>query len=765
MTYQKGRQAFSTNCQDMFSLDHLKCGADTSTGRSRFALRLCTVLLIGSLGIGAVACSGSKDQGAPAPVAGSGNAAQDSSLEDDGVFTEESSPYERGASLLDDYYKQKYNKRERAAVVNGVKELLPSYDEKQAEQAVNTVLGYHYIVYHQTVNHNLLNNHAVARQVEAQLKDICTTLDVPFEPMWAIVSWENSGDVSKVSFANAAGLGQMTPGAIETAHAFGKAKAEEWQLESARLRTSEAREDKIKAERLDKAAKLADCVERHQALADKNQLKDERLLVDCNLEDSVLFFKYLLAKYGERTDLAISAYHNGVVNNDDVIYAYLRREKELELDAETDPNRVGLLEALELYDLKYLDLWNNVYTREILCGLRTVYGDKVNAENASLALGDESDLYLWKIVASYVGLKSGDNFVRTLQSRYDLPLDLCEVRGLPVYDSSEKLAEGLKNNWLCLVDSSKFKNCGVDVPFAEKVVQKVSQAKAADKAKAKGVKVDKAQKPEVKEVIPELSPEVKAQCWYASPELYGYLANLQRRFISSSGNPNVKLPLQTLSGAWSIDKNQSACKADSMDTHYRAVAADLNLSKLPAVHSKILEKLILEDFLLDTIYIKRAEGNIIHLVLNPRCGSYFIKNYVEYVSPHGKIAKALEQASNREAAEAKEAAEREAAKESANPQYSHQMARERERQKKREAEKLDAEAKTREAVQSRASALKRRSGKKDTTQEPVEKIPDGEEAEEELLAIPDEPINDGGVKGMPQGRQQSKHADDGVYDF
>lgn len=750
----------------MFSLDNLKGRANIATGRSRFALRLCTVLLIGSLGIGATACSGSKNQEAPAPVTGSGAAAQDSSLEEEGVFTEDSSPYERGASLLGDYYKQKYNKRERAAVVNGVKDLLPSYDAEQAEQAVNTILGYHYIVYHQTANHNLLDNHAVARQVEAQLKDICTTLDVPFDPVWAIVSWENSGDVSKVSFANAAGLGQMTPGAIETAHAFGQARAEEWRLEAARLRTSEVREDKVKAERLERAAKLADCAERHQALAEKNRLKDERLLVDCNLEDSVLFFKYLLAKYGERVDLAISAYHNGVINNDDVIYAYLNREKELELSAQTDPNRVGLLEALKLYDLKYIDLWNSVYTREILCGLRTVYGDKVNSENSSLALGDESDLYPWKIVASYVGLKSGENFVRTLQNRYDLPLDLCEVRGLPIYDSSEKLSEGLKNNWLCLVEAAKFKNCGVDVPLAEKVTPKVSQAKAADKAKAKGDQVDKAKKTPVKEVTPKLSPEVKAQCWYAAPELYGYLANLQQRFVAASGNPNVKLPLQTLSGAWSIGKSQSACPADSIDTHYRAVAADLNLAKLPAVHSQILEKLVLEDFLLDTIYIKRAKGNVIHLVLNPRCGNYFIKNYVQYVSPHGKIAKALEQASDREAAQAKEAAEREAAKESANPQYSHQMARERERQKRLEAEKLDAEAKTREAVQSRASALKRRSGKKDAdVQAPLEKLPENEEAEEELLAIPDEPISDSAGKGFPSRGQQNKKADDGVYDF
>ena len=750
----------------MFSLDHLKREFDICVGGGRFALKLCTVLLIGSLGIGATACSGSKDQSAPAPVAGSGASDKDSSLDDDEVFTEESSPYERGASLLDDYYKQKYNKRERAAVVNGVKELLPSYDEEQAEQAVNTILGYHYIVYHQTTRHNLLDNHAVARQVEAQLKEICTTLDTPFEPIWAIVSWENSGDVSKVSFANAAGLGQMTEGAMETAHAFGKAKADEWRLEAARLRTSEVREDKIKAERLERAAKLADCEERHQDLTEKNRLKDERLMVDCNLEDSVLFFKYLLSKYKERVDLAISAYHNGMVNNDDIIYAYLRREKELNLDAETDPNRVGLLEALDLYDLKYIDLWNNVFTREMLCGLRTVYGDKVNDENASLALGDESDLYLWKVIASYVGLKSGENFVRTLQGRYDLPLDLCEVRGLPTYDSAEKLTEGLKDNWLCSVDPSKFKNCGVDVPLAEKVVQKVSQAKAADKAKAKGDKADKVKKPEVKEVVPELSSEIKAQCWYASPELYGYLAGLQQRFISASGNSNVKLPLQTLSGAWAIDKNQNACKADSMDTHLRAVAADLDLNKLPAVHRQILEKLILQDFLLDTIYIKRADGNVIHLVLNPRCGKYFIRNYVDYVSPQGKIAKALEQASNREAVEAKEAAEREAAKESANPQYSHKMARERERQKKREAEKLDAEAKTREAVQSRASALKRRSGKKDAEiQDTAEKHVENNEVEEELTAIPDEPISDGAVKGMPQGRQQNKSMDDGVYDF
>lgn len=750
----------------MFSLDHLKREFDICVGSSRFALKLCTILLIGSLGMGVTACSGNKEQGAPAPVAGSGASDKDSSLDEEGVFTEESSPYERGASLLSDYYKQKYNKRERAAVVNGVKELLPSYNEEQAEQAVNTILGYHYIVYHQTARHNLLDNHAVARQVEAQLKEICTTLDTPFEPIWAIVSWENSGDVSKVSFANAAGLGQMTEGAVETAHAFGKAKAEEWRLEAARLRTSEVREDKIKAERLDRAAKLADCEDRHQELTEKNRLKDERLMVDCNLEDSVLFFKYLLSKYGERVDLAISAYHNGVVNNDDVIYAYLRSEKELNLDAETDPNRVGLLEALELYDLKYIDLWNNVYTREILCGLRTVYGDKVNSENESLALGDESDLYPWKVIASYVGLKSGDNFVRTLQGRYDLPLDLCEVRGLPMYDSAEKLAEGLKNNWLCSMDPNKFKNCGVDVPLAEKVVQKVSQAKAADKAKAKGGKADKAKKAEAKEVIPELSPETKAQCWYASPELYGYLAGLQQRFISASGNSNVKLPLQTISGAWALNKNQNACKADSMDTHLRAVAADLDLSKLPAVHRQLLEKLILQDFLLDTIYIKRADGNIIHLVLNPRCGSYFIQNYVDYVSPQGKIAKALEQASNREAIEAKEAAEREAAKESANPQYSHKMARERELQKKREAEKLDAEAKTREAVQSRASALKRRSGKKNAEiQEQNEKHTEANEVEEELTAIPDEPISDGTVKGLPKGRQQNKNADDGVYDF
>ncbi|MGM9999257.1 MAG: hypothetical protein ACI38Q_07735 [Candidatus Bruticola sp.] len=752
----------------MFRFNLWNCELSSSIGSCFNFKRLCTVLLISSLGVGAAACSGDKEQTAPAPVAVSNSAAQDSSLEDEEeTFTEESSPYNRGASLLQDYYKHKYKKRERSAVVNGVKDLLPSYSEEQAEQTVNTILGYHYVVYHQTPQHNLLNNHAVARQVETQLRTICTGLNVPFEAVWAIVSWENSGDVSKVSFANAAGLGQITEGAVETAHAFGKARAEEWRQEAARLRTSDMSEDKIKAERLEKAAKLADCEERHAVLAKNNKLKDERLLMECNLEDSVLFFKYLLSKYGERVDLAISAYHNGVVNNDDVIYAYLRQVKDLNLEAETDHNRIGLLEALERYDLKYIDLWNNLYTREILCGLRTVYGERVNDDNSSLALGDESDLYPWKVIASYAGLKAGDNFVRTLQGRYEQPLDFCEVRGLPAYDSLAKWQEGLENDWLCVISSAKFKNFGVDVPAAEKIIPKVSQAKAADKAKNKADESGKKVKAQEKEVVPELSDEVKAACWYASPELYGYLSSLQKRLIEASGNPNVKLPLKNISGAWAIGRSHKACAANSTESHDRGVAVDFALNKLPAVHRNILEKLILEDFLLDVVYIKRAPDGIIHVVINPRCGDEFIRGYVANVSPNGKIAKALERASNQEAAEAREAAEREAAKESANPQYSHRMAKERALREQREAERLDAEAKAREAVQSRASAVKRRSGKKDyeLQEKPQERLPQADE-ENELLAIPDEPVSDGTAKGFSdKGRQTKNGADDGVYDF
>ncbi|MGM9991621.1 MAG: hypothetical protein ACI376_02055 [Candidatus Bruticola sp.] len=744
------------------------CELASSIGSCFNFKRLCAVLIISSFGLGACACSGKKEPTAPAPVAVSNSTASDSSSEDEEeTFTEESSPYSRGDSFLQDYYKHKYKKRERSAVVAGVKDLLSFYSEDQLEQAANTILGYHYIVYHETPQHNLLNNHAVARQIETQLRTICTGLNVPFEAMWAIVSWENSGDISKVSFANAAGLGQITEGAVETAHAFGKARAEEWRQEAARLRTSEIREDKIKAERLEKAAKLADCEERHAELTKNNKLKDERLMIECNLEDSVLFFKYLLSNYGERVDLAISAYHNGVVNNDDVIYAYLRQVKDLNLEAETDHNRIGLFEALERYDLKYIDLWNNIYTREILCGLRTVYGDRVNEENASLALGDESDLYPWKVIASYAGLKAGDNFVRTLQRRYEQPLDFCEVRGLPTYDSVEKLKDGLENDWLCAIDSTKFKNFGVDIPAAEKIVPKVSQAKAADKAKSKANKSGKKVPVQEKEVIPELSGDVKAACWYASPELYGYLSSLQKRFIESSGNPNVKLPLKNISGAWALGRNHKSCAANSMETHNRGVAVDFALGKLPNVHRKILEKLILEDFLLDVVYIKRAAEGIVHVVINPRCGDDFIRSYVNYVSPNGKIAKALERASDQEAAQAREAAEMEAAKESANPQYSHKMAKERARREQLEAERLEAEAKAREAVQSRASAVKRRSGKKDPNHNEVNSEYTAQTKEEdELLAIPDEPINDGIFKSLGDKRNQPKQgADDGVYDF
>ena len=740
------------------------------TFRAYIGRYLPAFLLVGLIGLGLPACSGTKDKQAPEPVTVSTSSAKTEKQETEDNFAVSESPYVQGRSLLQDYYGNKYGAKERNAVTKGVKELLPNYDAEQAKEAIDTILGYHYVVYHVTTRHDLTNNHAVARQVESQLRTICVTLNVPFEAMLAVVSWENSGDTSKVSYANAAGLGQMTPGAVEMAHHYGARKAKEWRLEAARLRTSGLRDDKTRAERLERAAKMADAEKRHLDAVEKNKVSDERLIVACNLEDTVLFFKYLLERYSGRVDLAISAYHNGFANNDDIIYSYLRHEKKLDISAELDPSRMSLKDALELYDIKYIDLWNSRFTREILCGLRTVYGEKVNDENASLAMGDESDLYPWKVIASYVGFSSGEGFVRSMQERYSGGLDLCEVRGLPAYESQADLTKAMEGGFLCALDPTQYKNFGVDSAPAEKVSVSVSQAKAADKANADGKAIK--EKPTV--IVPKVDPEVKKMCWYCSPELCGYLSQLRKRFAAACGNPRVKVPLNSVFGAWALgkDKDRHVCAAGSASTHYRGVAADIALHKLPADQHQVLERLILEDFLLDVVYIRRTPDGDIHVVLNPRCGDEFVDYYVANVSPSGKIARARDELRSQQKEKERAKALEEAARERSDPQYGNRAKRARQHRQDMETERLNKELSARKAAESRAAAVKKReaqgglSEKTGTENERKATADPGYNPEEkELLAIPDDVDNfgdDAGTRGHGAG---GRRVGDDSYDF
>ncbi|MBQ7529910.1 hypothetical protein IJT10_08455 [bacterium] len=247
-----------------------------------------------------------------------------------------------------------------------------------------------------------------------------------------------------------------------------------------------------------------------------------------------------------------------------------------------------------------------------------------------------------------------------------------------------------------------------------------------------------------------MSQNVKDKCWYATPELSGYLANLQRRWRLACGNTRVRLPLQNISGAWGYNMGHDACPVKGMQVHQRGVAVDLILTKVPNAQRKILENLIVEDFLLDFIYMKRyAEG--IHLVLNPRYGSDFLDMYVQRVSPEGKIALAREELLAEENARRKT--------ENSQDKFSTQ-------DRDKDANILNRERKAKNEAKSRASAAKKRIKKEDKQEDFTLKEESSSfnatEEEEELYAIPDE-IED--HSGKVTSRKTTKESANDVYSF
>lgn len=480
---------------------------------------------------------------------------------------------------LQEYHQHKHLLAEHEAVRRALRQVLPAWTPDQIEQAIPEVLAFHHLVFHRTFRHDLEKNHEVARRVEGLLREIASRHEVPFLPVWAIVSWENSGGSGKVSWADAAGLGQMTWGAVEQAHAFAAQEAVRLRAQADRLRAEGTAQSEGRARELEKRARALDVAERHAEMARDMGVKDERMVPEANLEDSVLFFKYLLRAYGEREDLAISAYHNGVRNNDDILVDFLRRRGEEVRVPESD--RSALLQALNRQDVTWLDLWQDPRARQMLNGQRTVYGDPTTPANAHLALGDESDLYPWKVLASISALLEGPDYTARMVARYRERWDLVEVRGLPepaTYKDFEILAEaGHLVRW-----TGPIRDLGV----------------------AGGA--------------PEGS-RGEAFSYYLTPELAGYLAGLTERLRQATGHPTVALPIARLSGAWALAQPRRACPAGDQATHLRGVAVDLVPDELPAEQARALEVLLRSDFVMDRVYLRRAARNW-HLVLNPRWG-------------------------------------------------------------------------------------------------------------------------------------------------
>lgn len=485
-----------------------------------------------------------------------------------------SQPAWTGHGTLREYYLHgKYPQAELDAVADMLTKVFPTYADSQKRQMVAEILSFHHVIYHPTENHDLPTNHRTIRKYKDLLKKLCDRHGVPFYPVLAITSWENSGGSDKVSWADAAGLGQMTWGAVDEAHRYAARKAADLK-EQAQWEKYQGSIDKDPA-RLEKARKLEEMAgrlnveQRHRQMAKEAGVSDERAIAECNLEDVVLFYDFLLSNYGGRIDHAIGAYHKGVLNHDDILYDYLRRHDATVLYPQAS-DRSSFLSTLEKLNVTYLDLWNDPRSREMLNGLRTVEGERTNPSNGHLALGDESDIYPWKVLGSLSAMLAGEEYLNTCVERYSIPQLAGELRGVPAFSDEQ--------GW------KKAVNAGFLVKFP-----------------------DEAWKPD---------PTLQRASW-VRPEMVGYLLHLRDRLSRLQGK-ETRLPILELGVA---GEERSAWEKESAS---KGVSVRLSSAGMSAEQKKAFLNELQQDYLFDRIYL-RSRRDEHHIAINPRFGHEFSK--------------------------------------------------------------------------------------------------------------------------------------------
>lgn len=486
------------------------------------------------------------------------------------------------------YVSQKYSAAERAAVDDMVDQLLTNYSEDEKRQAAAEILAYQHVVFHTTQWHDLNRNHALIRRYEGTLKKLCDFHQVPYLAVLGITSWENSGSLTKVSWADAAGLGQMTWGAVDTAHAYSQRQADEYYTQARFFKqvatTNKDPEARRKAAQFQALAERYDLAKRHRQLARAAGVEDERLVPEANLEDAVLFFKFLMDKYGGRVDLAISSYHNGLQNNDDILFDYLSR-REPNLARPSADSRVNFMAALGTYNVNFLTLWNDLRCRQMLNGLRTMDGDITNETNRSQALVDESDIYLWKVLGSLAGYLAGPEFTRNTVAHYDADRDFVEVVGLPTHLTVKDFRDGVRKTELVRVTA----------PVDDQGIGG--------------------------EARPGSDPRLFS--FYITPELDGYLWSLALRMREATGKKDFRLPVSRLSLA-----HLTAAGKESYDwrdeLHLKGVAAEFALGPLDNQARRALRQCVESDYLMDRVYRVELEGGRLRVCLNPRWGEDFL---------------------------------------------------------------------------------------------------------------------------------------------
>jgi len=491
-------------------------------------------------------------------------------------------------SSLESYHSTRYSNRERALAQEAVECLMASATAERRAAMVEEVLAYHHVVYHRRGFHNLSGNVAVTRGVLPVLEGYCAKYRVPGAPVAAIVTWENSGGISRVSSASCMGLGQLSQGAVSRAHQEAARFAVEtalpgWLADSG-VEGLGFSGIKRKLEYLGTRAEEYDLDRLHERMRREAGVEDERLEPRCNLEDTVLFFHYLLGRYQGQVDLAVAAYHCGPDNLDDIIATWLTRHGEVGF--RIGGSRQGMGEAILRHQLGYIDLWKDEFTRDILNGLRTVDGEVTTRKNTADALGDETDIYLWKVIGARGALDASPEDLEALMSRYAFRRDVAEYQGFPFLASREQRLKWMAEGRLVPIDG---------------------------RLRTKGGRPILINNPEAELALPEIA---------------GLVAMVHETAARRSGRPNSHLAIdislpETPSGLPAL----AAIDLEHRVTHLKAAGVDFNLSQCgnPELIGKILQEL----YLRDRIYLHgcRERPGTMHACVNPRYAREFVNAY------------------------------------------------------------------------------------------------------------------------------------------
>ncbi len=448
------------------------------------------------------------------------------------------------SSALLNYYFKKYTSNDRKLLRMAAEELFPHYTSSEIADVVHECLAYRHLVYSETRWHKLEKNLETARHYENLIQKYSDIYGLPWQIPLAVISWENSGSHDAESYAACGGLGQMSWGAVERSHSYAmeisrqkKAQAQISSPEAATVLYSEAEFYNLDA--------------KHKLMTKKAGLKDERMVPECNIEDSVIYLKILLDYFDGRSDLAISAYHNGVANNDDLVRAYTGAQR-----------YDGLLEQIRKNDVKYIDLWQHPKVKNMMNGWFTMDGVLVNPLNAANALGDESDIYPWKIVSSFAAYNESEESVLEKIDQARVPLAEFECRDLELYDTIAKLQRGKNEGKLFKVSLNSGRNTA-----------------------------------------------------YMTPELYGFIKKLAKDISALHPNKAFEIPFKDFLSS------EYVAGGAGKRTHLQGVAITIDAKHMK--FEKDLRNRLWYYYLHDRLYYKR-NGHFYDICLNPRYGLEFL---------------------------------------------------------------------------------------------------------------------------------------------